>query len=163
MRPRNAASSFVSHSQITSVCHPMASRLARCSASRSTFRLSFASQYPLFDPGSRPSGHPGCWCQKQPCTKIALRRGPNTRSGFPGRSFRCSRYRYPIPWTSFRTASSGFIPLLLILRMFSERRSVVSLSTTRLSSISESLLPKISRDSGSGFGAKAQGHSRRYF
>lgn len=46
-------------------------------------------------------------CQKHPLTNNALARPGNTRSGVPGRSLRCNRYRSPSACAAFRTASSG--------------------------------------------------------
>lgn len=95
-----------SHCQTSITCHPAASSAARFSASRSRFRASFGSQYPgrLF--GGRALLHPWA-CQKQPWTKIAVRRRGRTISGVPGKSRRWRRKRYPARWSHRRTFNSG--------------------------------------------------------
>jgi hypothetical protein len=102
---------FVWHSQITRTSHPRSARRARLRSSLLLFVSSFGTQNSSLDFGSLASGQAGseCMCQKQPCTKRTFLRRAKTRSGTPGRSRRCSRYRYPMPWTSRRTSISGLV------------------------------------------------------
>lgn len=131
-RDVNRFASAVSHSHTINVCQPSRFSAAKCSASRSTLRSSFGSQYDVFECGFRASLHfrSGCWCQKHPCTKITFRRRTKTKSGFPGRFFRCSRNLYPSACADFRTMISGlvFFDLISAMRMLrsdGERLSVM--------------------------------------
>ena len=58
--------SLVSHSQISTTCHPIVVNLYETSLNLSTFRSNFGIQYSLFDLGIVALLHPLCWCQKQP-------------------------------------------------------------------------------------------------
>ena len=62
-----------------------------------------------------------CECQKQPWTKIILRRDGSTMSGLPGRSLRCRRKRYPIRCTIDRTINSGLVSRDPIRDMLNDR------------------------------------------
>lgn len=72
--------------------------------------------------------HALCRCQKQPWTKRATRYIGKMRSGLPGRSGLCRRYRSPCRCIQERTTISGFvsrprIPAIMRLRV---RRSTMS-------------------------------------
>ena len=56
--------------------------------------------------------------------------GPNTRSGHPGRSRRCSRYRYPLLCNSRRTITSGHVSFCRTAAIIFERTSGLRLSVT---------------------------------
>lgn len=81
------ASPLVSHSHITSTRQPFSRNIASFRRSRWTFPSSLRRQKSDRVLGNRFREQPSCRCQKQPCTKIALRCGRNTRSGRPGKSF----------------------------------------------------------------------------
>jgi hypothetical protein len=99
LRPRNrfthvhtVAVFFNSHCQITRASQPSLVRASMFFVSRALFRRSFGNQKLRFVLGMSPVLH-ACECQKHPCTNITLRRAGKTKSGFPGRSRRCSRKR----------------------------------------------------------------------
>ena len=61
-----------------------------------------------------------CPCQRQPFTKMTFLCRGSVMSGFPGRSFRYRRNRYPILWSNERTINSGLVflpPTLDIIRL----------------------------------------------
>jgi len=94
-----------------SIRHPFSVSVSMLCLSLRRFSFSFGNQKARRDFGNRANEHLGWRCQKHPCTKMILRLLGNTRSGRPGNEVRCSRYRYPIPWTSRRTRISTFVSL----------------------------------------------------
>lgn len=60
------------------------------------FNLGF--QYWALLVGFFDRGHPSCWCQKQPCTKMTILYFGSTISGLPGRSLRLMRNLKPSLW-----------------------------------------------------------------
>ena len=86
-------------------------------------RLSFSCQYSGLLLGNLLPSRQLCRCQKHPCTKITRCRRENTMSGVPGRSFRCSRNRYPIRCSVRRTRSSGLVSVLQMRAMRSDNDS----------------------------------------
>ncbi len=100
--------SFNWHSQITREHHPSELSSSICRPSLCRLVAIFVVQNSIFDFGIRPREH-SCPCQKQPWTKITFLLRMNTRSGLPGKSARCNRYRYPILCTSRLTSISGFV------------------------------------------------------
>ena len=101
--------------------HPSLSRVCCALTSRSTFFANFGSQKSSLLLGVYAYLQPGCLCQKQPWTNRHNRCLENTKSGFPGRSFLCRRYRSPISWHTDRTTNSGCVFLPLIIDMIFER------------------------------------------
>ena len=103
-----------SHSQTTKKSHPSVFSSTCCRRSRSRLLWSLGPQKSRRDFGSRANlqVESGCRCQKQPCTKMALRRLRKTRSGAPGRRRSCRRYRKPMAWTKRRTSISGLLSRL---------------------------------------------------
>jgi hypothetical protein len=80
-------------------------------------RFLFLDQKSRFVAGFKlPRGHE-CVCQKQPWTKIIFLRAQKTRSGVPGRSRLCRRYRKPMACTNLLTAISGRVFVLRIAAM----------------------------------------------
>jgi hypothetical protein len=128
-RLSRVSGSLVSHCHTVSVSHPSAASPARLRASLKVFASSLGPQYSSFDLGLRPFEHP-CACQKQPCTKIALRRPGNTISGFPGRKFACNRYRKPWACSRRRTVHSGPVFLVRTDAMIRLRCSTERVSTS---------------------------------
>lgn len=101
-----------------------------CRRSRARFPAIFSFQYRDCDFTLRvPSTQRLQPCQKQPWTNTHAPIAGNTRSGLPGRSRRCSRYRRPSRCRNRLTSSSGEVSWLRIRRIFSLRRSGVSVST----------------------------------
>lgn len=119
--PATRSISDVSHSQTTCTRHPSATKAATFRSSRRALPSSLLRQNSRRVFGSRFALQPSCRCQKQPCTKTTFRRDRNTRSGRPGKSFACSRYRYPIPCTRRRTSNSGLVSFERILLINSLR------------------------------------------
>ena len=124
----SSSSGLVSHSHTTNTRHPRSSSSTLFFSSRILFRSNFSLQYSVLVFGNFEITQP-CWCQKQPCTKMIFLRLGKTRSGLPGRDFRCRRYRKPSAWISRRTISSGLVSLPLIrditqLRCSGVRRSM---------------------------------------
>ena len=64
--------------------------------------------------GSTKYLQPLCPCQKQPFTNITVLYFGRTISGFPGRFFRCKRYRNPLANKNFRIPISGLVSFPLI-------------------------------------------------
>lgn len=124
MRSRSKFGDFVSHSHITSALQPRFVMSTIFNASRSTFRLNLARHISTFVLGRVAFGQPRWRCQKQPCTNTAIRYFGKTKSGAPGRSRRCNRYRYPKEKTSFLTIISGVVFLLFTALMISLRFSL---------------------------------------
>src|SRR5262249_8086403 len=62
-------------------------------------------------------------CHQQPFTKMTLRRALKTRSGLPGRSETCNRYRNPAACSRRRTTHSGLVSFPLIARIVRDRTS----------------------------------------
>ena len=98
---------LVSHSQITMASHSEAVSSSATSASLETFRWNFSIQNSTLVLGVRVLGHPGCLCQKQPCTKITLRRPLKTMSGCPGIPSDVTLNLYPRECRRLRTRRSG--------------------------------------------------------
>ncbi len=124
-----------SASRLTSHCHNTRTSQPSCLSfccvrlSRSTLPSSFFPQNSALRFGSVALGQPGCRCQKQPWTNIAVRYLGRTISGLPGRSLRCNRNRYPIACNNERTKSSGFVSFdltrdMISLRFFGVKTSV---------------------------------------
>lgn len=91
------------------------------------FNLGF--QYWALLVGFFDRGHPSCWCQKQPCTKMTILYFGSTISGLPGRSLRLMRNLKPSLWRIERIIFSGLVSLLLIrditwLRFSGEKTSM---------------------------------------
>ncbi len=127
-RRASRSSSPIWHSHRVSSPQPSRRRAFLLFRSRSFVRSSFSRQNAWCDAGRlRPERQ--LWpCQKQPFTKMTLRRPAKTRSGVPGSDRSWSRYRYPILWASLLTSSSGFVSLLLTRAIRRLRCSAVSLS-----------------------------------
>jgi hypothetical protein len=130
---RNRASRFLtisgffkSHSQMTPTIQPSLISSAELAASRERLRAIFRRQYLAFVFGSLAPRAQSWPCQKQPCTKIILRKRGKTRSGFPGRSLRCSLKRKPMRCAILRTAISGDVSTLFTALMVRLRCSGVS-------------------------------------
>lgn len=132
MRRTTLASSLISHSQMTKDCHPSIVNFRLHCLSLALLAASFGSQKASRDFGILANAHPACRCQKQPCTKITFRRLGKTKSGFPGRSERWRRKRYPRRWMSRRTANSGFVFVARMRDIRSLRASGVSVSVRML-------------------------------
>ena len=115
MKIRSSASASlsglrVSHSQTTATCQPNRINSAIFLSSRRRFSSSLVDQKPALLLGLRvPRSHSVQPCQKQPCTKTAVRCLGRTISGRPGRSRRCSRNLRPRACMAFRTAISGAV------------------------------------------------------
>src|ERR1700735_3096083 len=108
---------------MTSTLKPLALRAATFVVSRSLFLFSFSDQYSVFDFGFDASLHPGCLCQKQPCTNIAHLRVLFAKSGFPGRLSTWLRNRSPKACTAALVRISGFVSRDLMRAIISERVS----------------------------------------
>ena len=127
-RVRSESGATVSHSQTTQHSQPFARRSLRFRSSLALFSESFLLQYCTRVDGGRPLLQ--SWpCQKQPWTKTTLRLGAKTRSGRPGRSGRCSEYRYPSRCRRRLTIISGAVSFCPTERMMRERTEGVTLST----------------------------------
>ena len=122
---------WIWHSQIMSTPQPISLNSCSCCLSRFMFLPIFASQYALLDFGLFECLQFLCPCQKQPWTNIIFLNFGKTISGFPGRSFRCSRNRYPAAWSSLLTRSSGTVLELRTRAMFSLRFFGVRVSMMR--------------------------------
>ena len=122
---RSLIPASILHSQIIAVVHPDRSSFWNASRSLSVVRLNFSTQCSTLLAGIVARLHP--WrCQKQPCTNRATWYRGKTRSGFPGRSERWTRNRYPALCMALRTAISGPVFLDRTLDMIALR---VALST----------------------------------
>ena len=119
---------FVSHSQIMNAFHPDFSRLKIFSWSRSTVRCRLDDQNSIFVFGWTEPYLQECECQKHPWINTTIWYFGKTMSGFPGRSFLCSRYRYPCVWNALRVAISGFVSVDLIRAILRLRCSGVCTS-----------------------------------
>ena len=115
------ASSFSSHSHITSARQPRSASAARLRASRARFPAILATQKSRFCFGTREPCLQSCPCQKQPCTKTARLRPIQARSGRPGMSLRCRRWLGAMARAMRRTASSGPVSRERMARMLAER------------------------------------------
>jgi hypothetical protein len=132
IRPISFAAFRVSHSQIVRTSHPNLRNALLLRRSRSRFLVNFASQNTTRLWEALKSSHLLCQCQKQPFTKMIFIRPGKTKSGVPGRLFRCRRKRYPIWWTSDRTRSSGRVSLPLTRAIMALRTSLENLSIKSL-------------------------------
>jgi len=130
--------SRVSHSQITSGIHSMASNCSETLRSRATLASNFARQNSGRVAGFVAYVHPGCRCQKQPWTKITVRNLGSTRSGRPGRPDTCNRYLNPCACRYRRTRSSGFVSADPIAAIIRERVRASTTSTINCWSFLES-------------------------
>ena len=101
---------LVSHCQTARTLQPERFSSSDFRRSLSIFSSSLRFQYSVFEEGRLDLGHPGCWCQKQPCTNRTPRYLGRTMSGVPGRSFLCKRNRNPMRWSNDLTISSGPVP-----------------------------------------------------
>ena len=126
-----AASLRVSHSHMTRTRQPRLCSASTFRRSRKTFLRNFSCQNRTRVLGEYAYWHPGCLCQKQPCTKIAAWRRGKTRSGRPGRSLRWRRKRKPKLWAIRRTTISGVVSRPLILDMISLLRLLSTMSIIR--------------------------------
>ena len=88
MLASGAEEHLISHSHTTSTDHPASSKAALLRISRSTLDSNFFAQKSPFVLGVVAYLHPGCRCQKQPCTNIQVINLGSTISGLPGRSLR---------------------------------------------------------------------------
>ena len=100
-------------------------------ASRATLPENFRSQKSLLVFGVEAFRHPGCRCQKQPCTNTTARLAGSTISGLPGRSLWRSEKRNPRRCSNDRTRFSGAVSrprmrLMLQLRCSGVMRSMAS-------------------------------------
>ena len=137
-QPRNlpirfaAVPRFISHSHTTIEDHPSFLSWPRTERSLRTFLLSFSPQYSSELFGMRLIRHrfAACWCQKQPCTKMAFLSFANAKSGLPGILSACILKFTPNRRITFLTSSSRSDPLERIARMFSLRRLREMLSMT---------------------------------
>ncbi len=120
---------MVSHSQITPTLHPSSFSESKCNLSRSVFFFNFGSQYSFLLEGISCRLHPGCWCQKHPCTNIIILYFGKTISGFPGSFLTFRRKRNPARCSIDLTTSSGFVSRLLIRDIFLLRCSEEIVST----------------------------------
>lgn len=116
------------HSQTTRTRPPNVVRASVAALSRCPLRSSFPPQKSVRELGTFARLQSRCPCQKQPLTKIATFRPGSTMSGVPGRSLRCSRYRYPFAKSALRTRISGFVsfprmPAIISLRFLGETMS----------------------------------------
>ncbi len=106
---RSRTAGAVWHSQTTITPQPSRRSRPIFRWSRATLRVNFSRQNRRFAAGvDRPRGH-SRRCQKQPWTKITLRREANTRSGRPGSIALCNRKRKPSPCASRLTTISGAV------------------------------------------------------
>jgi hypothetical protein len=108
---------FRAHSHMTNGVQPAASNPSMLSRSRRRLRSSFGSQKLRFVAGRFDLAHP-CPCQKQPCTKMAMRKRGNTISGLPGKFRACRRKRKPARKSARLTCSSGDVSRPRIAAMF---------------------------------------------
>jgi hypothetical protein len=92
------------------------------------FLSNFATQKSVLLFGVVATLQPLCRCQKQPCTKTTVLCRGSTRSGLPGRSGRCSRYRSPLACRSLRSTISGLVFRPRILDILSDRWAFVKKS-----------------------------------
>jgi hypothetical protein len=97
------------HSQTIATLQPAASKSCWFRVSRCTFPANFFCQNSGLVDGVLARRHPSCRCQKHPFTKIAEFHFVRTRSGFPGRSFRCRRNLKPARKSIFLSKTSGFV------------------------------------------------------
>ena len=116
------------HSQTVATRQPACSKSCLLRWSRSVFASNLARQNSRRVVGVVAYGQPGCWCQKQPCTRQTAPNRRNTRSGVPGSLRSCRRYRSPRAWMARRRAISGRVFLLPIPAIMRERvaRSTMS-------------------------------------
>ena len=123
---------------MTRTRQPRARNASSLSRSRATFRLNFSDQKPILVLGSQANRQPSCLCQKQPCTNTTDRYLGNTRSGRPGRSFRCGRKRNPRRCAVRRTTTSGTVSRPLIRDIIALRRRLSTMSVNLPSGIRRS-------------------------
>lgn len=115
------------HSHSTRVRQPDAASLLSARSSRALLLAIFVVQNSTRVAGSLNIGQ--LWpCQKQPCTRMTARNLRNTRSGQPGKSFRCNRNRIPRACKPRRNISSGLVFVPRIRLMLSRRCSGVRTS-----------------------------------
>lgn len=118
-----------SHSHTTPTRHRRARSATIFRASRTRVAEIFSVQNSLLDVGSLPAWQ--LWpCQKQPLTNMTAHREGKTRSGLPGRSRRCTLYRYPRACSALRRNSSGFVSFdltaaIMRLRVLGQTISIV--------------------------------------
>jgi hypothetical protein len=105
----NFSGDIVSHSQIVRTAHPAWRNRTTFRRSRFTFCRNFVAQNSALVLGVVVFEHLSCRCQKQPCTKRAVRYLGITKSGVPGRSLRWRRNRKPSACNERRTVISGFV------------------------------------------------------
>lgn len=107
------------HSQITNTRQPSSSRREVFRLSLATLSENFRCQNSTLLFGVAAILHPSWRCQKQPCTKITTLCRRITKSGLPGKSFTCKRYRKPMPCKALRKANSGTVsfPRMRAIRM----------------------------------------------
>ena len=84
-----------SHSQIVRTVQPAADISVAFLWSRAVVASNFFIQKSVFDEGVVAFGQPGCLCQKQPCTKIAVLYLGSTISGRPRSLEKWTLNRYP--------------------------------------------------------------------
>lgn len=111
------------HSQTIRTRRPTSRSARTALSSRNCVASSLLFQNAARVFGNIEFAHP-CECQKQPCTKIAVRCFGKTISGFPGKSFLCNRNRKPFRCNQLRTNISGFVFLPLIAAIFRDRAAV---------------------------------------
>lgn len=133
-RASSSSSSFVWHSQIVKTCHPRAFSLSTVDASLALLAANFACQNSGRVAGVVAYGHPGCWCQKQPCTNIATLRPDKTRSGRPGRDRSWRRNRIPTACRYRLTLISGWVLPPWMAPIILDRTSGVTVSAKCCSS-----------------------------
>lgn len=128
----NRSAFLVSHSQIISDRQPIRVSSKIVLWSRTTVRSNLSRQNFTFDLGIVAFAQPGWRCQKQPCTNKTTRYRGKTRSGVPGRFFRCNLKRNPSACAARRTRISGDVFFDATLDISQDRRSGVNRSTTCL-------------------------------
>ena len=116
------------HSHTTRIRQPLSCSAPRAARSRRRLPVIFSCQNSALVAGHLNIGQ-SCPCQKHPCTWITALYLGNTRSGFPGRSFRCNRKRKPRAWRPCRRISSGLVSRPRMRLIFRRRCSGVRTST----------------------------------
>ena len=121
------------HCHNTRTSQPKRLSSARFFLSLLRFSWNFVVQNSLLVFGNDLPWRQLCLCQKQPLTKTTFRKRRKTRSGVPGNSLTCKRYRYPRLCAIFRTAYSGRVSFALMRLISALRFSGLIMSTRHLS------------------------------
>lgn len=118
------------HSQTTAILHPNASSSEMFRRSRLTFSSNLVDQNVSLELGWVHHRQSRCLCQKQPWTSTTALYFGNTRSGFPGRSGTCVRYRNPAACSAVRIVFSGLVFLPRMPAIICERFTLSTTSAT---------------------------------